>query len=181
MNPGLLAGAGATMKGLLRVIDDYDRVQRAIIEELRIENKKLRDKLNEATDQLMGYTATVDRIGPRCRPARTHHRGGIRGHLVQKEAVLNPCTTCLQPVNIDGAKLCDACWEVEYRLDSYLHRGQARARQFVAHALGEALNRSPPLYNIEQAHLEALRLIAARLFRRRGRDGCAGPGMGIGR
>jgi len=34
-----------------------------------------------------------------------------------------------------GTKLCDACWETEFRLADYLRRGGEKARAFVAMTL----------------------------------------------
>lgn len=46
-----------------------------------------------------------------------------------------PCKTCGQPTRMLGTKLCDACWETEFRLADYLRRGGEKARAFVAMTL----------------------------------------------
>jgi hypothetical protein len=42
-----------------------------------------------------------------------------------------PCTTCGKDTPMLGTRLCDACWEVEHRLDAYLRDGGERAVAFV--------------------------------------------------
>ena len=49
-----------------------------------------------------------------------------------------PCKTCGTPTHMKGTQLCDPCWEVERRLENYLHRGGTNAREFVASALAQA-------------------------------------------
>ena len=49
----------------------------------------------------------------------------------------SPCATCGRPGEAQDAR-CDACWEVEWNLGSYLDRGGAKAIEFVAKKLGEA-------------------------------------------
>lgn len=48
------------------------------------------------------------------------------------------CKTCGHLTFMTGTKLCDACWEVEHRLDSYLSVGGAEAIAFVEAALARA-------------------------------------------
>jgi hypothetical protein len=49
-------------RGLLGIIGDYDREQRAYIAELKAENDRLREEKTELVNQLDSYTQTVDRM-----------------------------------------------------------------------------------------------------------------------
>lgn len=55
---------------------------------------------------------------------------------VATEAV--PCETCGEPTPSLATKRCDACWDIESHLPSFL-RKSAKAREFVATALADAL------------------------------------------
>lgn len=50
------------MKTLLQTIDQYDREQRAYIDDLETKNEQLRTKNGELTDQIVSYVDTVDRM-----------------------------------------------------------------------------------------------------------------------
>jgi len=49
-------------RGLLGIIDDYDREQRAYIAKLEAENERLTEKNAGLVSQLVSYTQTVDRM-----------------------------------------------------------------------------------------------------------------------
>ena len=48
-----------------------------------------------------------------------------------------PCETCNRDTTMLGTRLCDACWEVERRLDDYLSRSD-KAREYVRARLANA-------------------------------------------
>jgi len=50
------------MRGLLDVIAEYDRGRTEYIAELERENEALRTRNKELVNQLVSYTATVDRM-----------------------------------------------------------------------------------------------------------------------
>lgn len=47
----------------------------------------------------------------------------------------DPCQTCGEPASLPGARFCNACWEVQSRLETYLRRGGSKARKFVHTAM----------------------------------------------
>lgn len=51
------------------------------------------------------------------------------------------CRTCGNETAVIGARICDACWEVESRLADYLRRGGQKAIDFVATELAKASKR----------------------------------------
>ncbi len=47
-----------------------------------------------------------------------------------------PCDTCGTSTKMTGTRKCNACWEVESRLDDYVRRGSDRARRKLLEASG---------------------------------------------
>lgn len=54
-----------------------------------------------------------------------------------------PCSTCGAATINTGTKRCNACWEVESRLEDYLRRGGVNAQDFVRKLLLTSLARKP--------------------------------------
>ena len=48
-----------------------------------------------------------------------------------------PCKYCQRRTTMLNTKLCDSCWEVATRLESFLRLGKARALAFVIETLHE--------------------------------------------
>jgi hypothetical protein len=46
-----------------------------------------------------------------------------------------PCKTCGKPTAMTGTKLCDGCWEVESRLESYVRNGGDNAKAILERAI----------------------------------------------
>ena len=87
-----------------------------------------------------------------------------------------PCKTCGDPTTFPGTKLCNGCWEVQTRLQSYLNN--KNAIQFVSEALNKAKDTPPdPQHGREQEWI----CPRCRTRNAANNEVCMGAEMGDGR
>jgi hypothetical protein len=67
-----------------------------------------------------------------------------------------PCAVCKAPTQARIAKRCDACWEVEHRLVSYLLDGGKAAKRFVIETLVKDPERVETIEMLEELLKESL-------------------------